>query len=107
MPAQYPWADFVAASASDDIVQFAEHPKLIGLRPIIPDIGDYDWMLYSDLAPVFEQMIKGALIFKVSGLISFIFYELAHGLFRVKQLSQNITTKGKKYGDQKMYQLIS
>jgi L-fuconolactonase len=57
------WVDFTSASASDDIARLAKHPKLVGLRPMIQDIADDDWMLRNDLAPAFEAMIKADLTF--------------------------------------------
>ncbi len=39
------WVDFEADHAAKDIARLATHPKLVGLRPMIQDIGDDDWML--------------------------------------------------------------
>ncbi len=57
------WVDFEAPSAADDIARLAEHPKLVGLRPMIQDIADDDWMLRPDLTPAFEAMIAANLTF--------------------------------------------
>lgn len=57
------WTDFAAATVADDIAQFASHPKLVGLRPMIQDIADDDWMLCPHLTPAFEAMIKADLTF--------------------------------------------
>jgi L-fuconolactonase len=57
------WVDFAAATAADDIARLAEHPKLVGLRPMIQDIPDDDWMLRPDLAPAFDAMIQADLTF--------------------------------------------
>ena len=57
------WADFTAPSAADDIAELAKHPKLVGLRPMIQDIADDNWMLRNDLAPAFEAMIQANLTF--------------------------------------------
>lgn len=57
------WVDFEASSAADDIARLARHPKLVGLRPMIQDIADDDWMLRDDLSPAFEAMIKANLTF--------------------------------------------
>ncbi|WP_281857971.1 amidohydrolase family protein [Litoreibacter halocynthiae] len=57
------WTDFAATSAADDIARLAKHPKLVGLRPMIQDIADDDWMLRPDLAPAFEAMINADLTF--------------------------------------------
>ncbi|SFR54117.1 amidohydrolase family protein [Litoreibacter janthinus] len=57
------WTDFSAASAPDDIARLAKHPKLVGLRPMIQDIADDDWMLRPDLAPAFDAMTRHGLTF--------------------------------------------
>ena len=57
------WVDFAAASAVEDIERLAMHPKLVGLRPMIQDIADDDWMLRPDLTPAFEAMIQYNLTF--------------------------------------------
>lgn len=57
------WVDFEASAAADDIARLAQNPKLIGLRPMIQDIADDDWMLRDDLTPAFEAMIKANLTF--------------------------------------------
>lgn len=57
------WADFTSATASEEIARLARHPKLIGLRPMIQDIADDDWMLRPDLAPAFEAMVAHNLTF--------------------------------------------
>ena len=57
------WTDFAAPSAAEDIARLAQHPKLVGLRPMIQDIADDDWMLRPALAPAFEAMIQADLTF--------------------------------------------
>jgi L-fuconolactonase len=57
------WTDFTAPSAVDDIAELAKHPKLVGLRPMIHDIADDNWMLRDDLAPAFEMMVQANLTF--------------------------------------------
>jgi len=57
------WVDFSAATAVDDIVRLADHSKLVGLRPMIQDIADDDWMLRPELAPAFEAVIERDLAF--------------------------------------------
>lgn len=57
------WADFAAPTVAKDIVRLAQHPKLVGLRPMIQDIADDDWMLRADLTPAFEAMIEADLTF--------------------------------------------
>ena len=57
------WTDLAAKSAASDIARLAKHPKLVGLRPMIQDIADDDWMLRPDLTPAFEAMIACDLTF--------------------------------------------
>lgn len=57
------WVDFEAAGAVEDIARLAAHPKLVGLRPMIQDIGDDDWMLRRELAPAFGAVIEHGLCF--------------------------------------------
>jgi L-fuconolactonase len=57
------WVDFEAASAVDDISKLAQNPKLLGLRPMIQDIPDPNWMLNKKLKPAFEAMIAHDLTF--------------------------------------------
>tara|TARA_R110002051_G_scaffold271530_1_gene331977 strand:+ start:11516 stop:12343 length:828 start_codon:yes stop_codon:yes gene_type:complete len=57
------WTDFTVASAADDIARLAKNSKLVGLRPMIQDIADDDWILRPDLAPAFEAMIQTDLTF--------------------------------------------
>ncbi|MCP1168552.1 amidohydrolase family protein [Limimaricola litoreus] len=57
------WVDFEATSAPEEIARLARHPKLVGLRPMIQDIADDDWMLDPVLAPAFEAMIRHDLTF--------------------------------------------
>lgn len=45
------WVDLMAADAPEQIAQLAQHPKLRGLRPMIQDIQDIDWMLSEQLQP--------------------------------------------------------
>lgn len=57
------WVDFEAPDAPKDIARLAAHPALVGLRPMIQDIPDTNWMLRPDLAPAFEAMIAAELTF--------------------------------------------
>jgi L-fuconolactonase len=57
------WADFGAADAPDVIADLAGDAQLLGLRPMIQDIADPEWMLREDLAPAFEAMIDHGLVF--------------------------------------------
>ena len=57
------WVDFESANAADTIAKLAADPKLVGLRPMIQDIPDPDWMLDTGLAPAFEAMLDHGLVF--------------------------------------------
>ncbi len=57
------WVDFEAPDAPDLIARLARHPALVGLRPMIQDIEDDDWMLRSALTPAFEALQAADLTF--------------------------------------------
>lgn len=57
------WTDFEAADAPERIARLAGHPKLKGLRPMIQDIADDDWMLRPQLDAAFSAMIGQGLVF--------------------------------------------
>jgi L-fuconolactonase len=57
------WVDFEAANAAEAIGELAGDVNLVGLRPMIQDIPDVDWMLRQELDPAFEAMIDHGLVF--------------------------------------------
>jgi L-fuconolactonase len=57
------WVDFEAADVPEVIASLATDEKLVGLRPMIQDIPDPEWMLREELAPAFEAMIDHGLVF--------------------------------------------
>lgn len=57
------WADFERPDAAERIAALAAHPKLVGLRPMVQDIADDDWLLRPALAPAFAAMIPHGLVF--------------------------------------------
>lgn len=57
------WVDFADPDAPAIIARLAAHSKLVGLRPMIQDIPDDDWMLQDALKPAFEAMIAHDLVF--------------------------------------------
>jgi L-fuconolactonase len=57
------WVDFEAPAAAERIGALARHAKLKGLRPMIQDIPDPDWMLRDSLDPAFNAMIEHDLTF--------------------------------------------
>lgn len=57
------WTDFDAADAAARIDALASHDLLVGLRPMVQDIADDDWLLRPALAPVLNVMVGHALVF--------------------------------------------
>ena len=57
------WVDFEADDALDTIAELAALPKLVGIRPMIHDIEDSDWMLKAQFTPVFKQLEQHNLVF--------------------------------------------
>ncbi len=57
------WVDFEATDARHQIAGLAKHPALVGLRPMIQDIEDDDWMLRDTLSSAFEAMQVADLTF--------------------------------------------
>jgi len=57
------WVDFEAADAVDIIAELAALPKLAGIRPMIHDIEDTDWMLKKQFTPIYAQLIKQNMVF--------------------------------------------
>lgn len=58
------WVDFESDEAPDQIAKFAAHPAFVGLRPMIQDIDDPDWMLRDDLTPAFRALQDHDLTFE-------------------------------------------
>lgn len=57
------WADFDATDAVARIDALAVRNVLVGLRPMVQDISDDDWLLRPALATKFAAMIKHDLVF--------------------------------------------
>ena len=57
------WVDFESDDVAATIASLAANPALVGLRPMIQDIPDTEWMLEDKLAPAFEAMIDHGLVF--------------------------------------------
>jgi L-fuconolactonase len=58
------WVDLLAADAPSRIAALARaEPKLRGLRPMLQDIADADWILQPALAPALEAMAAQGLVF--------------------------------------------
>ena len=57
------WVDFEAADAPARIARLAADPKLRGLRPMIQDLPDDDWMLRPELDAAFRALIQHGIVF--------------------------------------------
>lgn len=50
------WSDLLAPDAPARIAAMAADPLLVGLRPMVQDIPDDDWLLLPELSPAFAAM---------------------------------------------------
>ncbi|WP_217351178.1 amidohydrolase family protein [Thalassospira marina] len=58
------WVDFEKPDAAiADIARWARNDKFVGVRPMMQDIEDPDWMLRAEFSPVFEALIARNLAF--------------------------------------------
>ena len=58
------WIDFDAPHAASTIARIAaEQPLLVGLRPMLHDIADDDWLLRPNLAAALDAMTEQGLVF--------------------------------------------
>ena len=57
------WVDMLAQDAAPRIKTLAANPKLKGLRPMLQDIADPDWILQDALQGAFEAMLQCDLTF--------------------------------------------
>lgn len=57
------WLDMEATDAVETLTRLAANPYLKGIRPMIQDIVDPQWMLSSTLDPVFQYLIEHHLCF--------------------------------------------
>lgn len=57
------WTDFEAPDAPARIAALAADPLLLGLRPMVQDIPDPDWLARPDLAPAFAALNEHGLVF--------------------------------------------
>ena len=57
------WVDMEAADASNEIRRLAKHPKFCGVRPMIQELDDDNWMLRPALDPAFQTLIELGLTF--------------------------------------------
>ncbi|WP_275184114.1 amidohydrolase family protein [Bradyrhizobium sp. CSA112] len=57
------WTDFDAADGEARIDALAARKLLVGLRPMVQDIADDDWLLRPALAPLLAAMARNCLVF--------------------------------------------
>ncbi len=57
------WCDFEAADAPERIAALTGDPLLVGLRPMVHDIPDSNWLARPELALAFEALIAHDLTF--------------------------------------------
>ena len=58
------WVDWLTPDARQRIHRLAAaHPKLKGLRPMLQDIADADWVLQPAVTPALEAMADAGLVF--------------------------------------------
>lgn len=57
------WIDFDAPDVAERIATLAADPLVVGLRPMVQDIIDDDWLARPELALAFEAMVANGLVF--------------------------------------------
>ena len=57
------WVDFESPTVLSQVEALAKHEKLVGVRPMIQDKSDKNWILNPDFAKVFEALIANDLSF--------------------------------------------
>ncbi len=57
------WVDFAAPDGPETITRLARDSALVGLRPMVQDLADDDWLLRPDLRPSFDALIAHGLVF--------------------------------------------
>jgi L-fuconolactonase len=57
------WADFTDSTTPNVLERLAADPLLVGIRPMVQDIADDDWLVRSDFGPVFRALVTQDLVF--------------------------------------------
>jgi L-fuconolactonase len=57
------WIDLEAANAADEVRRRAEDALFLGVRPMLQDLADPDWILQSGLAPALNAIAAEGLVF--------------------------------------------
>ncbi len=61
------WIDFEDPLSVETLRRLAQHPKFAGVRPMIQDLPDDDWMLRPDIQWAYEALIELNLTFDCLG----------------------------------------
>ena len=61
------WVDFEDPGQLHHLERLARHPKFVGLRPMIQDIADIDWMLRDEVQWAYKAIIDLDLTFDALG----------------------------------------
>ena len=61
------WIDFEDPAQARHLERLAKHPKFVGVRPMIQDIPDVDWMLRDDVQWAYRALIDLDLTFDALG----------------------------------------
>lgn len=62
------WIDFESPEDYAQLARLARHPKFCGVRPMIQDIADDDWMLREDVQWAYQALVDLDLSFDALGL---------------------------------------
>lgn len=57
------WVDFESDDAEAQLDALARDPQLLGIRPMIQDIAQVEWMLRPEFAPMYHAIIRNDLVF--------------------------------------------
>jgi L-fuconolactonase len=57
------WIDLLAPDAADEVRRRAADPLFLGVRPMLQDIGQPDWILQSALTPALNAIAAEGLVF--------------------------------------------
>ena len=57
------WADFESPLAAGEIFRLAEHPRLVGMRPMLQDLADPEWILREAVQPAIRATAAAGLRF--------------------------------------------
>ncbi|MGR3662570.1 MAG: amidohydrolase family protein [Paracoccaceae bacterium] len=61
------WINFEQPSHLHHLTRLADHPKFLGVRPMIQDISDVNWMLHDDIQWAYKALIDQGLRFDALG----------------------------------------